>query len=64
MRRYLAEHLPHQGLQWLRWVSDVLHDASMHIVQDTKRSLETGGDAGWQIGDGKDILSLLSMSLF
>ena len=45
----------------MRDIVDVLHDTSVEIFETKKKALEEGDEA--QIGQGKDILSILSAYL-
>jgi len=63
-RRFIMDLLPWKTLHQLRDITDVMHDTSVEIVKSKKRALEDGGEAvAGQIGEGKDILSILSTGL-
>ena len=63
-RRFIMDLLPWKTLHQLRDITDVMHDTSVEIVKSKKRALEDGEEAvAGQIGEGKDILSILSTGL-
>jgi hypothetical protein len=60
-RRFILDLLPWKTLHQLRDISDVIHNTSVEIVNSKKQALEDGDDTvARQIGQGKDILSILS----
>ena len=60
-RRTVMGMIPHEGIQQMKSVIDSLHRKSTEIYQAKKRALEQGDQAlAMQIGEGKDIMSILS----
>jgi hypothetical protein len=60
-RRFILDLIPSKTLHQLRDISDVIHNTSIEIINSKKRALEDGDEAvARQIGEGKDILSILS----
>jgi len=60
-RRFILNLAPWKTLHQLRDISDVIHNTAVEIINSKKRVLADGGEAvARQIGQGKDILSLLS----
>ena len=60
-RRFILNLTPWKPLHQLRDISDVIHNTAVEIINSKKRVLEDGDEAvASQIGQGKDILSLLS----
>ena len=60
-RRFILDLIPWKPLHQLRDISDVIHETAVEIVNSKKRALEDGDEAvARQIGEGKDILSILS----
>ena len=56
--------LPWKSLHELRDLSDVLYKTSMEILESKKAALKAGDEAiKQQVGEGKDILSILSACL-
>ena len=61
-RRKLIDILPHAGLKRMRDISDEIQYHSRHIYETKKRAMREGDAAVMQqIGEGKDIMSKLSM---
>jgi hypothetical protein len=57
--------LPWKTLHNIRDLSDLLHKTSLEIFEGKRKALAEGDEAvERQIGQGKDIMSILSMSLF
>ena len=57
----MVDLIPWKNLHQLRDISDVIHKTSVEIINSKKRALEDGDEAvARQIGQGKDILSILS----
>lgn len=53
--------LPWKSLHELRDIIDVIHNTSIEILETKKKALEEGDEAvTQQIGQGKDIMSILS----
>ena len=62
-RRFILDIIPWKTLHQLRDISDVIHNTAVEIINSKKRALEDGDEAvARQIGQGKDILSILSKS--
>jgi hypothetical protein len=60
-RRFILDLIPSKTLHKLRDISDVIHNTSVEIINSKKQALEDGDEAvARQIGEGKDILSILS----
>ena len=60
-RRFILDLIPWETLHQLRDISDVVHNTAVGIINSKKRALEDGDEAvARQIGEGKDILSILS----
>ena len=60
IRRRIVELFPHEGVQQLKSIIDVMHRRSVEIFEEKKRALEKGDEAVMhQIGEGKDIMSIL-----
>ena len=63
-RRFILDLIPWKTLHQLRDISDVIHNTAVEIFNSKKRALEDGDEAvARQIGQGKDVLSILSRSL-
>jgi hypothetical protein len=59
--RFIVNLIPSQPIRELREIVDILHNTSVEILQSKKKALEEGDEAvSRQIGQGKDILSILS----
>ncbi|KAF8905032.1 cytochrome P450 [Gymnopilus junonius] len=59
-RRWLIGVVPSKALHQLRDISDILHNTSIEVYESKKRALAAGDEAvAAQIGQGKDILSIL-----
>ncbi|EJF59817.1 cytochrome P450 [Dichomitus squalens LYAD-421 SS1] len=59
-RRWLLDMFPHKGVQQLKSIVDVMHERSLEIFQLKKQALEQGDEAvAHQVGEGKDIMSIL-----
>ena len=59
-RRKVVELIPSQRVQRLTAIVDTIHRRSREIFEDRKRLLEEGGEAMTrQVGEGKDIISIL-----
>jgi hypothetical protein len=60
-RRFILDLVPWKTLHQLQDISDVIHNTAIEIINSKKRALEDGDEAVTrQIGEGKDILSILS----
>ena len=60
-RRFILDLIPWKTLHQIRDISDVIHNTAVEIISSKKRALEDGDEAAErQIGQGKDILSILS----
>ncbi|KAI0718779.1 cytochrome P450 [Cerioporus squamosus] len=61
LRRKIIDLIPHNGVQKAKSVVDTIHRRSVEIYQEKKRALEEGDEkVTQQIGEGKDIMSILS----
>jgi hypothetical protein len=61
-RRFLVRLLPFENVQRLRGIVDVMYNTSIEILEAKKRALQEGDEAvARQIGQGRDIISILSM---
>ena len=59
--RKVVELIPHKGVQKMKTIVDTIHQRSVDIYQQKKRALEEGDEkVTRQIGEGKDIMSILS----
>ena len=62
-RRFIVDHIPWKTLHQVRDIMDVIHHTSVEIINSKKRVLEKGDETiAKQIGQGKDIISILSMA--
>ena len=60
-RRFIVDLIPWKTVHQLRDIADIIHNTSVEIINSKKRALEEGDEAvARQIGQGKDILSILS----
>ena len=60
-RRKIMGMIPQAGLQELSRIVSILNRRSVEIYEDKKRALKQGDEAVLrQIGEGKDIMSILS----
>ncbi|TFK86201.1 cytochrome P450 [Polyporus arcularius HHB13444] len=60
LRRKIVESIPHEGVQKAKSVVDTIHRRSVEIYEEKKRALEEGDEkVTRQIGEGKDIMSIL-----
>lgn len=63
--RFVMDLLPWKTLHNIRDLSDLLHKTSLEIFEGKRKALAEGDEAvERQIGQGKDIMSILSMSHF
>ena len=61
-RRFLVNLLPLKNVRQLRESIDTIHNTSVEILESKKCALKEGDDVvAKQIGQGKDILSVLSL---
>ena len=59
-RRKLVDICPHEGVQNMKAIVDVMHRRSLEIYEEKKRALAQGDEAVTrQVGEGKDIMSIL-----
>jgi hypothetical protein len=59
--KFLGRALPWPRLNYFMDIVETLNSKSRGIHETKKRLMELGDDATvWQVGDGKDIISLLS----
>jgi hypothetical protein len=64
-RRWIVDRIPWKNPQQLREIIDVMHNTSVEIFEKKKRALQEGDAAvSQQIGQGKDIISILSEPRF
>lgn len=64
-RRTVLDLIPWKDAHHLRDAIDVLHETSIEILEKKKKALTKGDEAiSKQIGEGKDILSILCASIF
>ncbi len=64
LRRFVAKFLPYSKMQQLREIVDTLDYQSRKVYNQKKVALEKGDAAVvQQIGEGKDIISILSKSV-
>lgn len=62
-RRWVVERTPLDYVQQMRRITDTMHDRSVKIFNEKKALLEKGDDAlKHQIGEGRDIMSILRES--
>ena len=62
--RRLLSLIPHAATQKLAKIIATMHDRSVEIFEEKKAALARGDEAvSRQIGEGKDIMSILSMPL-
>jgi hypothetical protein len=60
-RRFILDLIPWKDLHQLRDISDIIQKTAVQIINSKKRALKDGDEAvARQIGQGKDILSILS----
>jgi hypothetical protein len=60
-RRFILNLIPWKALHQIRDISGIIHNTAVDIINSKKRALEDGDEAvARQIGQGKDILSVLS----
>ena len=63
--RFLSKFLPFRNMRRYRDIVNVMSKQSRHIYQSKKAALEKGEEVVvQQIGEGKDIMSILSKSWF
>jgi hypothetical protein len=61
-RRFLVDLLPFKNARRLRDIVDIVHNTSIEILEAKRRALQEGNEAVVkQIGQGKDIISILSV---
>ncbi|KAI0333105.1 cytochrome P450 [Cubamyces sp. BRFM 1775] len=59
-RRKVVEMIPYGPAQRMKQISDAMHDRSVRIINEKREALERGDEAlKHQIGEGKDIMSVL-----
>ena len=60
-RRFVMDFLPWKSLHDLRDIVDIIDNTSVEIFEGKKKALEEGDETvTQQIGQGKDIMSILS----
>ena len=63
IRKVVAQHLPTKNMREMKRLVDTMHDKCSEIYHSKKVALQKNDDAVTaQMGEGKDILSILSMS--
>jgi len=63
LRRFVVDLLPWKNLHVVRDIVDIMHSASSEIFESKKRALLNGDeDATRQVGQKKDVMSILSQS--
>ena len=63
-RRFIIDVLPWKNMHDVRDIVDAMHKTSLEIFESKKRALLDGDDVvARQIGQGKDIMSMLSTSI-
>ena len=64
-RRLVVDLLPFKNVKRLRDISDTMHNTAIDILESKKRVLREGDEAfARQVGQGKDIMSILCVYLF
>lgn len=59
-RAFIMRHIPFKIFQRIKKVSDVMHNASLEILRQKEQILNEGDEAAMaQVGEGKDIMSVL-----
>ena len=62
-RRKVVEMIPYGPGQRMKQISDAMYERSVRIINQKRAALERGDEAlKHQIGEGKDIMSVLRMS--
>ena len=62
LRRRILDIIPNADLQKLKRIVDTMFNGATKIFELKKKALEAGDEATvQQIGEGKDIMSILSM---
>ena len=59
-RRCLVEYFPLKSVKDMKALIDVFHNTSVEIYEAKKHALQQGAEELAQIGQGKDIISILS----
>lgn len=63
-RRFIIDMLPWKAIHDARDIVDTMHKTSLEIFESKKKALLDGDDVvARQIGQGKDIMSMLSTSI-
>lgn len=61
MRRFVARYLPDENMQKMRYIVETLSQKTREVYYQKKTALEKGDEnVLHQVGEGKDILSVLS----
>lgn len=61
-RRFMVDLMPFKNVRKLRDIVDILDQTAVEILEAKRRSLREGDEAvARQIGQGKDIMSVLCM---
>ncbi len=60
LRRFLASLIPDSNVQQLKTIIDTMEERSKEILDGKRKALEEGDEAvKMQVGEGKDIMSIL-----
>ena len=63
LQRKVMDLIPNEGMHQVASIVDILHRRTLEIYESKKRALAQGAGAlEKQIGEGKDIMSILSRS--
>lgn len=63
-RRFLVENSPLKLIKDMKAIIDIFHNTSVEIYEAKKRAFQQGNEElAAQIGQGKDIISVLSISI-
>lgn len=64
VRRWIAQNVPIKRLNRAVQLTDIMDEMSREILNSKKAALKEGDDAIMhQVGEGKDIMSILSVSI-
>ncbi len=62
-RRWVLDRVPYQPAQDLKSIVDIMHERCVEIYRSKKAALDAGDDsAAQQVGEGRDIMSILRES--
>ena len=63
LQRWLLDRLPHPRVQRVKDIVDTLHRCAVMVFESKKAALAAGDESVMrQIGEGRDIMSILSRS--